>query len=106
MGINYADILSSDSIEETFSKIEKGSLSIDGLYGDTMEQRRIVYAHPCKMKQQMKKAIDMTVGYTTLDNPMEVEKIAETQNEMGKRIKVLIRIATHDEKSKFSFSTK
>lgn len=126
LGINY---LNCDSVEEMHARLEHGTLSDDGFEGQTMEQRKIgknnlfffgqkeknlshcfsakkVYAHPCKLKHQIKQAMDITVGYTTLDNLMEIEKISKIQKEEGKKLRVLLRIATHDEDSRFSFSTK
>lgn len=105
LGVNYGEKMNNLSAKELLADLDTDKID-QGLEGNTLESRRIVYAHPCKLIAQMKEAVNGGVSYTTLDNTIEVEKIGKMQQETGKRLKALIRIATHDENSLCAFSSK
>ena len=69
---------------------------------------KIVYANPAHMLSHLEFAAQNGVTKTTFDGADELYKLAEVNNTLaeGKKLELLLRITTDDEKSVCSFSNK
>lgn len=65
-------------------------------------RRDLIYANPCKSESAIRASMDAGVALTTVDDPLEVEKLAS----LGYRGAVLIRLRVDDKASKMPFGRK
>lgn len=72
---------------------------LEGQFADT---ERVIFANPCKMVADLRKAEALGVRYVTFDNLEELEKLAEFMPSC----KAVLRIKTNDSAAVCAFSTK
>jgi ornithine decarboxylase len=74
---------------------------IDLVLGMGVEQERIIYANPCKRRQEIAHAKNLNIKLTTFDSVCELEKLAESQWSQ-----VVLRIRADDPEARCNLGIK
>lgn len=74
---------------------------IDLVLGMGVEQERIIYANPCKRRQEITHAKNLNIKLTTFDSVCELEKLAE-----GQWSQVVLRIRADDPEARCNLGIK